>query len=114
MCFTFKKSNKQTKKPLNCFLQDDASAGIQSLQTFIEIKLCQNPWNGLWTYAELSSQLVDQTKNWEMVKSTELFLSIDRIDHFKHFKELTRFPAMQINELNLISNQAYFVNGRFR
>ena len=24
------------------FLQDDASAGIQSLQTSIEIKLCQN------------------------------------------------------------------------
>ena len=43
MCFTFKKSNKLTKKPVNCFLQDDASAGIQSLQTSIEIKLCQNP-----------------------------------------------------------------------
>ena len=46
MCFTFKKNNKQTKKPVNCFLQDDArddvSAGIQSLQTSIEIKLCQN------------------------------------------------------------------------
>ena len=41
MCFTFKKNNKQTKKPVNCFLQDDASAGIQSLQTSIEIKLCQ-------------------------------------------------------------------------
>ena len=39
MCFTFKKNNKQTKKPVNCFLQDDASAGIQSLQTSIEIKL---------------------------------------------------------------------------
>ena len=36
MCFTFKKNNKQTKKPVNCFLQDDASAGIQS-QTSIEI-----------------------------------------------------------------------------
>ena len=40
--FYFKKNNKQTKKPVNCFLQDDASAGIQSLQTSIEIKLCQN------------------------------------------------------------------------
>ena len=39
MCFTFKKNNKQKKKPVNCFLQDDASAGIQSLQTSIEIKL---------------------------------------------------------------------------
>ena len=28
-------------------MQDDASTGIQSLQTSIEIKLCQNPWNGL-------------------------------------------------------------------
>ena len=45
MCFTFKKNNKQIKKPVNCFLQDDASAGIQSLQTSIEIKLCQNLWN---------------------------------------------------------------------
>ena len=41
MCFTFKKNNKQTKKPVNCFLQHDASAGIQSLQTSIDIKLCQ-------------------------------------------------------------------------
>ena len=49
MCFTFKKNNKQTKKPVNCFLQDDASAGIQSLQTSIEIKLCQNPSDGLYT-----------------------------------------------------------------
>ena len=39
MCFTFKKNNKQTKKPVNCFLQDDASAGMQSLQTSVEIKL---------------------------------------------------------------------------
>ena len=31
----------------SAFLQDDASAGIQSLQTSIEVKLCQNPWNGL-------------------------------------------------------------------
>ena len=50
MCFNFKKNNKQSKKPVNCFLQDDASAGIQSLQTSIEIKLCQNPWNGLYWY----------------------------------------------------------------
>ena len=35
---------------VNCFLQDDASAGIQSLQTAIEIKLCQNLWNGLYTH----------------------------------------------------------------
>ena len=27
MCFAFKKNNKQTKKPVNHFLQDDASAG---------------------------------------------------------------------------------------
>ena len=47
MCLTFKKNNKQTKKPVNRFLQDDASAGIRSLQTSIEIKLFQNPWNGL-------------------------------------------------------------------
>ena len=39
MSFSFKKNNKKTKKPDNRFLQDDASAGIQSLQTSIEIKL---------------------------------------------------------------------------
>ena len=39
MYFTFKKSNKQTKKPINRFLQDGTSAGIRSLQTSIEIKL---------------------------------------------------------------------------
>ena len=43
MCFSFKKNNKQTKKPVNCFLQDDTSASLQSLQTSIEIKLCQKP-----------------------------------------------------------------------
>ena len=42
MCFTFKKNNKQTKKPVNHSLQDDANAGIRSLQTSIEIKLCQS------------------------------------------------------------------------
>ena len=50
MRFTFKKNNKQTKKPVNCFLQDDASAGMQSLQTSIEIKLCQNPGDRLYTF----------------------------------------------------------------
>ena len=33
MRFTFKKNNKQTKKHVNRFLQDDASAGMRSLQT---------------------------------------------------------------------------------
>ena len=48
MCLTFKKNNKQTKKPVNRFLQDDASAGLRSLQTSIEIKLCQNPSDRLY------------------------------------------------------------------
>ena len=39
MCFTFKKSNKQTKKPVNCFLQDDASAGMQSVTSYQLITL---------------------------------------------------------------------------
>ena len=38
----FKKNNKRTKKPVNRFLQDGASAGIRSLQTSIVIKLCQS------------------------------------------------------------------------
>ena len=38
--------NHTPKKPVNRFLQDDASAGILSLQTSIEIKLCQSPRNG--------------------------------------------------------------------
>ena len=37
MCFTFMKNNKQTKKPIIRFLQDDASAGIRSLLISIEI-----------------------------------------------------------------------------
>ena len=52
MYFTFEKNNKQTKKPVNRFLQDGASAGIRSQQTSIEIKLCQSPWNGLYMLAE--------------------------------------------------------------
>ena len=37
-----------SRQRTRCFLQDDAtaSAGIQSLQISIEIKLCQNPSNG--------------------------------------------------------------------
>ena len=46
MYFTFKRNNQRTKKPVNRFLQDGASAGIQSLQTSIVVKLCQTPWNG--------------------------------------------------------------------
>ena len=42
------------KKPglfrVNCFLQDNASAGIQFLQTSIEIKLYQNLWNRLYRH----------------------------------------------------------------
>ena len=53
MCFTFKKNNKQTKKPVNCFLQYDASAGIQSLQTSIVTKLCQNPGDRLYIYQKI-------------------------------------------------------------
>ena len=33
-------------------MQDDTSAGIQSLQTSIEIKLCQNPGDRLYTVIE--------------------------------------------------------------
>ena len=52
MCFTFKKNNKQTEKLVNRFLHFDASSGIRSLQTSIEIKLCQSPWNGLLVRAK--------------------------------------------------------------
>ena len=37
MYFTFKRNNQRTKKPVNRFLQDGASAGIGSLQTSILI-----------------------------------------------------------------------------
>ena len=57
MCLTFKKNNKQAKKPVNRFLQDDAVAGIQSLKTSIDIKLCQNPWNGLYVHYIIKSLL---------------------------------------------------------
>ena len=48
MCFTFKQNNKWTKKPVNRFLQDGASASIWSLQTSIVMKLCQTPGDGLY------------------------------------------------------------------
>ena len=38
--------NKWTKKHVNCFLQDCASAGIRSLQSYI-VTLCRTPGNGL-------------------------------------------------------------------
>ena len=37
MRFTFKKNNKQTKKPINRFMQDGASVCRWSLQTSIDI-----------------------------------------------------------------------------
>ena len=44
MCFIFKKNNKQTKKPVNRFLQDDTGVGIQSLQTSIGTDfICRMP-----------------------------------------------------------------------
>ena len=55
MCLTFKKNNKWTKKPVNRFLQDDVSAGLRSLQTSIEIKLCQNPSDRLYFKSALNT-----------------------------------------------------------
>ena len=48
------KNNKQTKKAINCFLQDGAraNAGIRSLQTCIVVKLCQTSGNGLQVFCE--------------------------------------------------------------
>ena len=40
----FKKNNKRTKNPVNCFLHDDASVGMRSSQTSIVIKTCQTPF----------------------------------------------------------------------
>ena len=71
MSLTFKKNSKQTKKPVNSFLQDDANAGIWSLQTSIETKLCQNPWNGLKII--LLSSVIKFTKNATIVPLIELF-----------------------------------------
>ena len=46
--FYFQENNKQAQKPVNRFLQDGASASMRSLQTSIETKFCQIPWNGLY------------------------------------------------------------------
>ena len=80
MCFTFKKNNKQTKKPVNCFLQDDASAGIQSLQTSIEIKLCQNPGDRLYFVFD--------------IKFDELFEHKDLFGQVHHFLSALCFPLL--------------------
>ena len=58
MCFTFKKNNKQAKKAVNCFLQDDASAGIQSLQTSIEIKLPKPMERTIYIYIYIYSEKI--------------------------------------------------------
>ena len=47
--FSFKKMNKRTKKPVDWFLQDGASAGIRSLKVCIVMKLCHAPENGPYT-----------------------------------------------------------------
>ena len=39
-----KKNNKRTINPVNCFLHDDASAGMRSPQTSIVIKRMQERW----------------------------------------------------------------------
>ena len=54
MCLTFKKNNKQAKKPVNRFLQDDASAGIWSLQTSIEITLPKPMERTIYRLCDLS------------------------------------------------------------
>ena len=45
-----RKNNKHTESPVNYFLHDDASAGMQSPQTFIIIIICQMPWDGFYIY----------------------------------------------------------------
>ena len=55
MCFTFKK--KGTKIPVNRFLQDGASAGLQSLQTCIVIKLSKGHGKAI-----LITRLDEETK----------------------------------------------------
>ena len=88
MCFTFKKNNKQTKKPVYCFLRDDASAGIQSLQTSIEIKLCQNPWNGLqlkiFNQAASARPTGDNKENLSMSIRSEYARGFCRVTSSKH------------------------------
>ena len=51
-------------------MQDDASAGIQSLQTSIEIKLCQNPVDRLYTES--------------LQNASELSLA-EVLEHFENF-----------------------------
>ena len=51
--FLRKTISRQRNPLIVFFLWDDASAGIWSLQTSIEIKLCQNPWNGQYMKVRL-------------------------------------------------------------
>ena len=80
MCLTFRKNNKQTKKPVNRFLQDDASAGIRSLQASIEIKLCPKPMER--TIEERCT--INRLKNFNffVVHSPELLISFQHYFHF--------------------------------
>ena len=76
------------KKPglfrVNCFLQYDTSAGIQSLQTSIEIKLCQN-------YTDIYSDIL-----FYPVHSTFGFITIYQSINVKSFEISQCFTCMMI------------------
>ena len=72
MCFTFKKNNKQTK----IFFQDDASAGIQCLQTSDEKKTLPKP-------LERTVQSVPKNLGHSDTQNPFFYaFKVDREDHF--------------------------------
>ena len=113
MCLTFKKNNKHTKKPVNRFLQDDASAGLRSLQTSIEIKLCQNPSDRLLSqktqgfcvadFAALSDERRSRSKIFP------LFMWIKE-PCVQKSEEFTRSKLLGISQTNIVLSNATRVN----
>ena len=73
-----RKTISRQRNPLIVFLQDDARAGIQSLQTSIEIKLCQNSGDRLYFLSWLKSAWASRYTlsrwvklSWQFIYSTK-------------------------------------------
>ena len=71
MCFILKRNDKQTKKLVNRFLQDDASAGIRSLQTSIEIKLPKS----------IERTLIEKTSRTKVCIKVDSHVAVNRYEY---------------------------------
>ena len=73
MCFTFKINNKPTKKLVNHFFQDGASAGIQSLQTSVVTNSAKRHGT------DIIYNIRESIENWQCSVNCNYALHTDRI-----------------------------------